>query len=72
MYRCLVEMNKETVRQYMWPHYDYGTSQGSAGWKAQHNHGDKVGKSIFRLLDKDFRKDWLKEALPIAKEIWSG
>lgn len=74
-------MTPEKVRPYMWPHLDTGTVKLSSTdpWRdyktAGYNHGDKIetkaGKAIFRILERDlYQDDWMKEALPIAKQIW--
>lgn len=76
--------DKENVRKYMWPHLDRGKSQSSYNNKSR-NHGDKMiviwedsqGKqlsketAIFRLLEANlFDEEWMKAALPVAKQIW--
>ena len=77
-------VTKENVAKYMWPHLDYGKSQYAYN-DLRRNHGDKrtivwedsQGKHlsketcVFRLLDANlYDEEWVKEALPIAKQIW--
>lgn len=64
---------EETVKQYIWPHLDFGARQVlCADARARHGQEVQHGKerAVFRLLDKDYDKEWLAEALPIAKRLW--
>lgn len=76
--------SKENVAKYMWPHLDCGKALYAYDDKKR-NHGDKrtiiwedsQGKqlsketAVFRLLEANlYDEEWVKAALPVAKEIW--
>lgn len=64
------------VGRYMWPHYDDGKALWAVSWGNPLKHGDYIlykngSKSIFRLLEANqYEDEWMREALPIAKELW--
>lgn len=69
-------MDEEKVKSWMWLHVDCGKSQYCAKFvlgseRFKYNHGDKIDSGIFRLIDRDYDKEFLREALPIAKKIWA-
>jgi len=61
--------------EYMWPHIDRGKSQHPCN-NLEYVHGEGIthdGKhfGIFRLADKEYDKEWLREHLPSFKEEWN-
>ncbi len=74
----------EQVKPYIWPHYDFGKSQGICS-RTDLKHGEvvefkqmidgkiKITKATFRLLEAGlYRDDWMAEALPLAKKYFES
>ena len=67
------------VSQYLWAHVDLGSVQWSASWLFgkevyKYSHGDEImlgsKKGIFRIFDKDYDKEWIKNNVDELKELW--